>query len=214
MVLSRRWLCSATQLLHAPCCSGCASFLPQTHSCLEIKWLFSHGAEKNREKWQYLLIVTASSLQGLCHPHLWLTGRKAGELSSSRKTIAQLGEMLLHSSGEVKDGKWPKRGRVVLFKSKYKLTVRRQIPLCVLMPNSHCLDAPRYSQHLASSCHGHSSMHRAMPDVQWGKKCGRKGWSMQAGLSCSIRAQHCCDSFTMASQALYAEESLQVTKAN
>lgn len=115
---------------------------------------------------------------------------------------------------QVKNGKWPKQGRVVLFKSKYKLTVRRQIPLCVLMPNSHCLDAPRYSQHLASSCHGHSSMHRAMPDVQWGKKCGRKGWSMQAGLSCSIRAQHCCDSFTMASQALYAEESLQVTKAN
>lgn len=141
MVLSRRWLCSATQPLHAPCCSGCASFLPQTHSCLEIKWLFSHGAEKNREKWQYLLIVTASSLQGLCHPHLWLTGRKAGEPSSSRKTIAQLGEMLLHSSGEVKNGKWPKRGRVVLFKSKYKLTVRRQIPLYVLMPNSHCLDA-------------------------------------------------------------------------
>lgn len=47
--------------------------------------------------------------------------------------MAQYGRLTLPRSGKPKDGKWPIWGKMVLFKGKHKLTVRRQIPLCVLL---------------------------------------------------------------------------------
>lgn len=47
--------------------------------------------------------------------------------------MALYGRLTLPMSGKPKDGKWPIWGKMVLFKGKYKLTVRRQISVCVLL---------------------------------------------------------------------------------